>query len=384
VAAETDYTTASAGRLESMGAFLPSLNVNGAYANSSNERFDQATGQRLSTSYIAQTTMGWDLFTAGRRIASYRAARARVAAADASLREAQFNTALETAAVYFGASASAQLVGVATQRLARARQQAEFAGTRLDVGTATRSDVLRAELEVGNAEAALIDAESALRSARLGLGRQIGVGGEVEPADPSLPEEPPVLPSADSLASWAAHSSPLVRSADAAARVRGAERFASYTAFIPSLRLTGGLDWFSPTYPPQTRSWSLRLTASLPVFNGFQREASIQRAEAQERLAEAEARDAELAARAAAVDAAQQIESASRLVSIARRTIELAREDLRVQEERYQIGSATIIELQTSQVALAEAESTFVLAREQLGVAVATLEAVLGQSIDIN
>ncbi len=71
-------------------------------------------------------------------------------------------------------------------------------------------------------------------------------------------------------------------------------------------------------------------------------------------------------------------------MDIARRALELAREDLRVQEERYQIGSATIIELQTSQVALAEAESNFVRARQQLGVAVATLEAVLGERIDAN
>ena len=80
----------------------------------------------------------------------------------------------------------------------------------------------------------------------------------------------------------------------------------------------------------------------------------------------------------------QQIESAGRRVAIARRTVELAREDLRVQEERYQIGSATIVELQTSQLALAEAESGFVRSRQQLGVAVATLEAVLGERIDVN
>lgn len=384
VAAETDVAVASADRLTSLGSFLPTVTANGVYTNSSNERFDQSTGQRVSTSYIAQTQFGWDLFTAGRRFAGYRAARARLDAADASLREAQFGTALETTAAFYGAAASVHLVDVANQRLTRANQQAEFARTRLEVGTATRSDVLRAELEVGNAEVAVIDAESGLRSARLALGRQIGEGGEVQPADPELPESAPDLPPYDSLAVRAARTSPLVQSAQADRAATGSERFSSYMAFVPSLRLTGGLDWFSPTYPPQQRSWNLRLTASLPVFNGFQREANIQRAEAAERFADARAHDAELGARAAAVDAAQQIESAQRRVTIARRTVELAREDLRVQEERYQIGSATIVELQTSQLALAEAESLFVLSREQLGVAIATLEAVLGERIDAN
>jgi outer membrane protein TolC len=68
-------------------------------------------------------------------------------------------------------------------------------------------------------------------------------------------------------------------------------------------------------------------------------------------------------------------------VAIARHSVELAQEDLRVQEERYQNSVATILDLQTSQVALADAESAFVRARQQLGVAIAQLETVLGSRI---
>jgi outer membrane protein TolC len=384
VSAQTSVDAAEADRLQAMGAFLPSLNVNGIYTNSSNQRFDQATGRLVSTSYQAQTQAGYDLFTAGRRLMSYRSANARLDAADASLREARFQTSLTTTSIFYEAAAAAELVGVSEQRLARAKQQLSFANTRLEVETATRSDVLRAEIEVGNAELALIDAQSALRTARLELGRQIGMGGEAEPADARLPEEPPVLEPADSLAARAARTSPMALSADAEWTESRTGKLSSYTFYVPSLRLTGGYDWFSATYPPRSRSWSLRLTASLPVFNGFQREAAISRAAAEERLAAARARDAVIAARAQAIDAAQRIESAGRRVSIARRSVELAREDLRVQEERYQIGAATIVELQTSQVSLAEAESAFVRARQQLGVAVAQLEAVLGERLPAN
>jgi outer membrane protein TolC len=122
----------------------------------------------------------------------------------------------------------------------------------------------------------------------------------------------------------------------------------------------------------------------MPLFNGFQREATIQRSNASERIAEARAKDAVLGARASAIDAAQQIESAARRVTIARRGVDLASEDLRVQEERYQISASTIVELQTSQVALAEAESAWVRARQQLGVAMATLETVLGRELVTN
>jgi outer membrane protein len=382
VAAEGFVETAEAAKLEAMGAFLPSLSLQSAYSNSSNERFDQTTGRLVSTSYTAATQVGYDLFTAGRKLATYRSSQSRVASADAQLRSAQYQTALVTKSLFYDAAAATELLRVAERRLERARQQQSFAGVRLEVGTATRSDVLRAELEVGNAELAVIEATSALRTARLDLGRQVGIGEEVQPVEGSLPERPPVLGSPDSLAALAERTSPLAASAEAAEAAAHVERLASYSSYLPSLRLTGGYDWQASTYPPKDRSWSMRLTASLPVFNGFQREAAVARASAAERTADARARDARLAARAGAIDAAQQVDAAARRLEIAGRGVELAQEDLRVQEERYQIGVATIIELQTSQIALVEAEAAFVTAKQRLGVAVATLESVLGVRIE--
>ena len=147
------------------------------------------------------------------------------------------------------------------------------------------------------------------------------------------------------------------------------------------MRVSGGYDWFAFQFPPEERSWSMRVTASLPIFNGFQREAALQRASAAEDLAQAEARDARLATRAEVQSAAQEIELATRRVEISARTVSLAREDLRVQEERYRIGNATILDLQTSQVALAEAQISEVRSKQSLGGAVARLEAILGESL---
>ncbi len=75
IAAEAAVETASAGLLEARGAWLPSLNVGSAYANSSNERFDQTTGQLVSQNYSAQVSANYTLFSGGRRLAQHRAVR---------------------------------------------------------------------------------------------------------------------------------------------------------------------------------------------------------------------------------------------------------------------------------------------------------------------
>ena len=382
VAAEGDVASARAGVLESRGAFLPSLSANGIYGSSSNERFDQTSGRLVSENYTAQLQASYELFGGGRRFAQARSAGASLDAADARYRAQRYQTKLAPTEIFYGAAAASDLLAAAEQRLQRARQQLTFAQARLEVGTATTSDALRAELEVGNAELAVVDAESNLRTLGLELGRRVGVPGEVSTAPAALPSDAPPLPPMESLVERALRSSPAVRAAQATLKSRSAARLASYTPYLPSVRVSGGYDWFAFDFPPDQQTWSMRVIANLPIFNGFQREAAVSRAGAAERTAQALARDAEIAARVQVESAVREIAAAERRVQISERGVELAREDLRVQEERYQLGVANILDLQSSQVALADAEVTAVRARQDLGGAVARLEAVLGESID--
>jgi outer membrane protein TolC len=383
VAALGDVDLAAADRLQIRGSLLPTLSSNLVYANSSNERFDQTTGRLVSESYTAQIQTSYELFGGGRRLAQLRAAGADVGAADAALRAQRFQTILAATQAYYATAAAADLLGAAGARLERAEQQLVFARTRLEVGTATTSDVLRAELERGNAELAVVEAEATLASASLDLGRIAGQDEPIIPGAGSLPDHAPPLPPADELVQRALWQSPSVLATEAEVDARAADRLASWSTYLPSLRLTGGYDWFAFQFPPDQQSWSLRLIGSFPIFNGFQREATLQRAGVQLRSARARARDAELAVNARVRSALTTITTAERRVAITDRGVTLAREDLRVQEERYQISVATIVELQTSQVALADAEAEAVRARQALGTAVAELEAILGEGIRV-
>jgi outer membrane protein len=381
VAAHSAVSSARADRLQARGALLPNLTMNGIFANSSNQRFDQTTGQLVSESYTAQIQGTYELFGGGRRFASIRASGADVDAAEARSRAQEFQTVLQTTALFFSTAAASDLAAVAVQRRERAEQQLTFARQRLELGTATASDVLRAEIEVGNAEIAVVEAETSLRQGTLALGRQMGIESGVLPAPESLPDVAPPLPATGALVALALEGAPTVVAADATLRSRKADATAAIAPYLPTIRLSGGYDWFSYQFPPREQSWSLRLTASYPVFNGFQREAALSRARAARATAEAQARDADLAVRVSVESAVQEIGTAARRVEISDRTIQLAEEDLRVQEERYQLGVSTILDLQTSQLALADAQVAAVRARQALGTAVATLEAVLGERL---
>ncbi|HEX5726345.1 MAG TPA: TolC family protein, partial [Longimicrobiaceae bacterium] len=162
VAATSEIANARAELMENRGAWLPSLTLNSTYSNSSNERFDQSTGRLSSENYTAQVATGLEVFDGGRRFFERRSANAQLRAAEAGLVESRFQVVLAVKQAFYEAAAGRDLLAAAQQRLTRARQQQVFAQTRLELGTATRSDALRAELELGNAELAVVEAESAL------------------------------------------------------------------------------------------------------------------------------------------------------------------------------------------------------------------------------
>lgn len=382
VAAETALAGAEADRMEARGSWLPLVTVSSGYSKSSQARVNRSTGLLSSESYSAGAEASVVLFAGGQRIADNRAATARVIASEAEHRAQTFQTILGATEAFYEAAASRHLSALAEQRRERAQQQLSFAKTRLEVGTATASDMLRAEIELGNAELAVLDAVASFRTATLNLGRWIGVAGGVQPVAEALPERAPDLPERAILVSRAIRSSPLVVSSNAELKGEEADRVAGYSAYLPLVELIGGYDWSSTEFPPDRRSWNVSLAATLPIFDQLRREATLKRDAALVRLARARSRDAQIAAQVAVESALQDVESAEQRVEISKRSSDLAREDLRVLEERYQADAATILDLQASQVALTESEISAVRARQGLGTALAELEAVLGERLE--
>jgi outer membrane protein TolC len=68
-------------------------------------------------------------------------------------------------------------------------------------------------------------------------------------------------------------------------------------------------------------------------------------------------------------------------IGIARENMAAATEDLRVQNERYRVGAATILDLLTSQAALTQAQVNVVQTQFNYLIARAQLEATVGRTL---
>ncbi len=383
VQARGQVSTASASRRQTLGSWLPTLSASSGYSTNSTTRFDQNTQRTVvgsSKSYSAGLSANLTVFDGLGRFYDGRAASADAAAAEAGLINQRFQTALQTKQTFFAALATDELVRVSQTRIDRAAEQLKVSREKLAAGTATRSDTLRSSVEVANARLQMLSAQTQLATAEANLARLIGVEGNVKPVREERFFEIAVVDTT-TLREEALAQSPAVYQADAQAKAAQASFAATFSEYLPRLTASYSRSWAGSEFFDWNPSWTLRLSASWPLFNGFSRELNRTRSRVSRNNARAQAEDtrrqvnAELTQHLASLAAAEtslQIALANRVAS---------EEDLRVQQERYRLGAATILDVLTSQINLDQAEVDIVQARFDYLVAKAQIEALIGREL---
>jgi outer membrane protein len=128
-------------------------------------------------------------------------------------------------------------------------------------------------------------------------------------------------------------------------------------------------------------SGQFRFTLSWTVFNQWQRESSIVAADVAAANADATARDAKYAARQSLVQDYGALRTAQEQSAIQIVSVDAAEENLRVEQERYRLGVASILDVLTAQSTVNSARLLLIQARFNYRVAKSQLEALLGRDL---
>lgn len=359
---------------------LPSLTLASDYTGYSTEIFNIGTGQRAKTIVTARADARYELFTGGRKLAEMRRVNAELDAARASELQVQFLSALNTESDYYAVLGGRELLDVARDRLKRAQEQLVVARARVVSGAVVQTDSLQILLEVNRAQVALLREQARLEVARLQLGRRIGTRGPVDaaPIDSTLPAEPPVaLPAAIALALEQGPEWRVARSNEQATAAAIKSRTAAY---FPQINLTANVTSFGDAFfPSGIARRSFAISASFPIWDNFQRELAVDRAKVAHDVARAARDDLERAAEADVTEAYEAHRTALLSARYAEQGVRVAQETYRVQQARYRAGASTILDLLDAQTRLTEAEADLVQARYATRLALAGLEALIGQ-----
>ena len=263
VAAQTQaaVSDAQSERRVASGEFLPNLTANAGWINSNISSVPYSGS--LPSSYSAGLASGFDLFTGGRRSADRTRARADLDAALAANVSQRYQVTYTAESAFYETLRGADLVDVARVSVAQAEQSLRYAEDRVRAGTTTRSDELRAQLELTTSRQLLVAALDTQQTAAYALGRLVGTSGPVAGRRPAS-LAPRALAIGDSeIIRLAVEASPAVQAAQAQQRANEASVRATRTEYVPDLRLTAGYNWAnqSPIVSAIRPGWTLSCSA---------------------------------------------------------------------------------------------------------------------------
>ena len=392
IQAEGTERTSKAARVSAIGAIMPSATLNagrviqfGGGQTRTNQNGEQVT---IASAPVNSTglNLNMTLFDGGQRLYNLRTARSQIDAAEASRVAVKYNVALNVKQQYYAVLAAIESEDAAKLQMAQATQQFKVSIAKVRAGVATRSDSLRGVIQVGNAQLALINAQSNKEAANASLTRLVGSEVPVTADPKSLQENMAALPDSAELAALAVNG-PAVAQARANLDAAKESRKASKSTYLPSLsasysRTGSGTDRaFGLGDDPFSYNGRLSFSLSYPVFNNFQREEQVVRAKVAEVNAQATLRDTQLGAQESLTQNIGALRSASQRVAVQVASVAAAEEDVRVQQQRYNIGASTLLDLITSQAALATAQQALIQARYDYRIARAQLEALIGRDL---
>ncbi len=390
----------AAGARETSALRLPSLKLGGGYTRLSEVPDFQVTLPvspdpiTVSRSYFdnfnLRLGLQQPLFTGFRLEAGARSARLLEAAAGRDLEKDRAEFVFAVKSAYWGLARAREFEKAIDETLRQVSEHLKDVRAFFDQGLLTRNEVLRAELELSNAEIMKIDARDAAEVALTALASLVGLPLDADVELTTSPESQAArLPAPEdaedaSPVERALANRPEIRSADL--RVEASEWGvkAARSGFYPQIFLAGNYYYlrpnprFLPALDAFKGTWDLSVSVSFDLWDWGQTRSRAEQAKA--RLAQA--RDARrLLEDQAVLEVTQSrlaVDRAEEKVRVAGQSVVLAEENFRVSRERFRQGVALNADVLDAEVALLQARLGRTQALIDLAVGRARLEKALG------
>ena len=283
---------------------------------------------------------------------------------------------------YYNVLKSEHLVKVAQENLEGVQSHLKVAQAMFKTGMAPKFDVLRAEVGVSDAKQQMIKATNGVNLAKASFNNVLNrdLDSTVALVDVKDVLEPADKTPLSQLVAKSYRQRPELDQLDAT--LRAAEEGVKYAKGDkkPNLVLTGGYEWKDNKFFPKNEDWSLTLSSTFNLFDGGIIDNQIKQAQYKKDQVQIQIDQAKQNIALEVRQAYLNIQEAREALETAKKMVEQAKEGLKIAEVRYKAGMGTSVERLDAQVALTQAESSYVHALYNYNLAKAQLEKALGEA----
>jgi outer membrane protein TolC len=386
-AALEDKGVAKGRIIEAMGAGLPQANWSTTWRRIDVPPSFSIAGQPVIlgpfNNYNTELDFSQPLFRGGSVVAGIKAAMLFSVLTDESIRGVTQDVIFQIARAYYDVLLFQQLVDVQRDGVAAATKALEVVVKKRAAGVAKPYDVLRAQVEVSNFQAQMIQQQNQVNIAMTNLLKLMGVSQESEVVLSDKFKYLEINPVFDEAVRMAYENRPELYQAELTVRLQKLAVYVAYSRYLPSVDAVFREQWSRPD-PHQTmldkwgHSWDGGINANWALFDGFQREGQIMQQVYTLRRNRIALIDAEETALQDVRGAVLSIQNATQFVQSQWLNYQRAVEGLNLAEVGFAGGVGTELEVYDAQAAATQAKAFYFQALHDHTVARLTLQRAMG------
>jgi outer membrane protein TolC len=361
-------------RLKSYSAILPNVGLTGEYRRldevTSFEIDNPTTGEKSKIqfgdvdNYSAGLMVTQPIFAGESIPARLNAAKLSSLLTDQTVRAAVQDVAYAAEHAYYDVLLSQHLLEISADAVRSAEAHLDSVKQRRSGGVASDFDVLRAEVELSNFKAQLIQNKNAINVAKANLIKVMGVSQD---SDFILSDELVYIPSdmtMEKAVEAAYKNRPDLLGKEFDIRLQKEQLKIALSRYLPVINGYYSNNWSKPD-PHNSmvidwgRAWQAGVTATIPIFDGFVREGEVIQQKARLKQSQVGLIDAEETALFELTKAQLSIENATEFVESQKLNFTRATEGLRLAEVGYREGTNTQVEMIDAQAALTTARVNY-------------------------
>lgn len=345
--------------------------------------YKQQPGGAIDDKFSHNLILTMPLYTSGSLENKIAQAKLGLKSADLSLEKAKQQIKLDATTGYYGILQARNSVKVAQESVDSLAEHLKNVQAQYDVGTVAKADVLRSEVELANAQQTLIKAQNSYELAVSNLNNVIGLplGTELTIKDELKYQKYPL--SLDESIQYALNNRPDIAVANIAVESAQKNIQIAKAGNRPSVSASAATGWYDNDLPgADNNSWSIGVTATWNVFDSGLTKSQINQANAALEKAKEQARQTSDSVQLEVRSAYLSMKEAEKRIETSQVAVAQAQEDFKIAQVRYSAGVGTNIDVLDAQVALTTAKNNYNQALYDYNTSKATLEKAMGVPVE--